>query len=96
MKLVTVAGPPSSGKTAVVIELGQHLGGLTSGGLGYTDSGNKAVIGGISREFYRAMGQAYGADEHWTFEPHIAEQWFNDQCANNNIPILLDHLEYLY
>ena len=38
------------GKTAVIIEPGKHLGGLTSGGLGATDIVNKAAIGGISRE----------------------------------------------
>lgn len=36
-----------------------HLGGLTSGGLGATDIGNKAAIGGIAREFYRRIRQYY-------------------------------------
>jgi len=40
------------GKTAVLIEPTQFLGGLTTGGLGATDIGNKRAIGGISREFY--------------------------------------------
>ena len=43
------------GKKVVLIEPGEHLGGLTSGGLGATDIGNKAAIGGISREFYRRV-----------------------------------------
>ena len=38
------------GKIAVIAEFGNHLGGLTSGGLGATDIGNKAAIGGIARE----------------------------------------------
>ena len=42
------------GKTVVLIEPGRHVGGLTSGGLGRTDIGNKRAIGGIAREFYRA------------------------------------------
>jgi ribulose 1,5-bisphosphate synthetase/thiazole synthase len=37
------------GKTAAIAEFGNHLGGLTSGGLGATDIGNKAAIGGIAR-----------------------------------------------
>ena len=41
------------GKSVVLIEPGTHLGGLTSGGLGATDIGNKAAIGGIAREFYQ-------------------------------------------
>jgi ribulose 1,5-bisphosphate synthetase/thiazole synthase len=41
------------GKSVILIEPTNRLGGLTTGGLGQTDIGNKQVIGGISREFYR-------------------------------------------
>ncbi|HUY89584.1 MAG TPA: FAD-dependent oxidoreductase [Pirellulales bacterium] len=61
------------GKRVVLIEPGKHLGGLTSGGLGATDIGNKGAIGGVSREFYRRIGRHYGKDEGWTFEPRVAE-----------------------
>lgn len=56
------------GKTAVLIEPGRHLGGLSSGGLGATDIGNKAAIGGISREFYRRVRQYYSDPAHWKYE----------------------------
>src|SRR5262245_59126069 len=56
------------GKTAVVIEPGQHLGGLTSGGLGATDIGNKAAIGGISREFYQRIKRHYSDPSNWKHE----------------------------
>lgn len=85
------------GKTAVLIEPSGHVGGLTAGGLGATDIGNKSAIGGLSREFYRRIAEHYasddawvhqqredyqsgrgsgdsGAEEMWTFEPHVAEQ----------------------
>lgn len=61
------------GKKTVLLEFGNHLGGMTSGGLGQTDIGNKAAIGGISREFYQRVGRHYGKEEAWTFEPHVAE-----------------------
>ena len=61
------------GKSVVLTEYGKHIGGLTSGGLGWTDIGNKAAIGGFGREFYRRLGRFYGKDEAWTFEPHVAE-----------------------
>lgn len=54
------------GKTAVIIEPSQHVGGLTSGGLGATDSGNKRVIGGMSREFYQRLHKHYSQDGVWT------------------------------
>ena len=53
------------GKSVILIEPGKHLGGLTSGGLGATDIGNKAAIGGISREFYRRVGEHYAKPESW-------------------------------
>ena len=56
------------GKSAVLIEPGRHLGGLTSGGLGLTDSGNKSVIGGISREFYRRVKKHYDDPAAWRQE----------------------------
>jgi hypothetical protein len=53
------------GKTAIVIEPSRHVGGLTSGGLGMTDSGNRAVIGGIAREFYQRVKKHYEDDSAW-------------------------------
>ena len=53
------------GKTVIVVSPDQHLGGLSSGGLGWTDSGNKAVIGGLSREFYHRIWKHYQADSAW-------------------------------
>ncbi|HZJ14792.1 MAG TPA: FAD-dependent oxidoreductase, partial [Chthoniobacteraceae bacterium] len=65
------------GKTVALAVFGNHVGGLTSGGLGQTDVGNNgnAYIQGISREFYNRVAQFYsvGAPK-FTFEPHVAEQ----------------------
>ncbi len=56
------------GKTAVIAEFGDHLGGITSGGLGATDTGNKAAIGGLAREFYHRVALHYAQDKAWQFE----------------------------
>ncbi len=56
------------GKTVVLAESGEHIGGLTSGGLGATDIGNKAAIGGISREFYGRVARHYAKPESWIHE----------------------------
>ncbi len=53
------------GRSVVLVEPGQHLGGLTSGGLGATDTGRKSVIGGISREFYQRLKRHYDQDSAW-------------------------------
>ncbi len=56
------------GKTVVVVSPDKHLGGLSSGGLGATDSGNRTVIGGLSREFYHRLWLHYQQESAWTFQ----------------------------
>jgi len=45
-----------------------HLGGLTAGGLGWTDSGKKHVIGGLAREFYARVYDHYQQPEAWKWQ----------------------------
>jgi len=78
------------GKTAVIAEFGKHLGGMTSGGLGATDIGNKAAIGGLSREFYQRIGKHYGTNEQWTFEPHVAENLFDEMARESKVKVYLE------
>jgi hypothetical protein len=56
------------GKSVWLVEPARHLGGLSTGGLGATDIGNKAAIGGIAREFYHRIALYYSQDSAWTFE----------------------------
>ncbi len=56
------------GKRAVIVSPDQHLGGLSSGGLGFTDTGDKAVIGGLAREFYHRLWQHYQSPAAWRWE----------------------------
>ncbi|MCC7339169.1 MAG: FAD-dependent oxidoreductase [Pirellulaceae bacterium] len=56
------------GLSTVIVGPDQHLGGLTSGGLGWTDTGNKGVIGGLAREFYHRIWQIYQSDEAWRWQ----------------------------
>ena len=53
------------GKTVILIEQTSRIGGLTTGGLGQTDIGNKAAIGGFSREFYEGIKRYYDNPENW-------------------------------
>ena len=57
-----------SGHSVIVVEPGAHLGGLSAGGLGATDIGNKAAIGGLAREFYGRIFRHYAADEAWIWQ----------------------------
>jgi len=63
-----------SGSRVVIVCPDVTLGGMTTGGLGQTDIGNKQAVTGLSRKFYRQLGQHYGKLEQWIFEPHVAEE----------------------
>lgn len=104
------------GKSVIVVSPDTHLGGLSSGGLGFTDTGNKEVIGGLSREFYQRIYNHYQKPQNWQwqkreeygnkgqgtpaidgnartmwiFEPHAAEQVFEDFVKENDIVIYRD------
>ena len=68
------------GKSAVVVSPESRIGGLTTGGLGQTDIGNKSSFGGIALEFYRAIAAYYADRSHWTWQ--TPESYFPDgQCA---------------
>jgi hypothetical protein len=70
------------GKTAVLIEPTQFLGGLTTGGLGATDIGNKRAIGGISREFYGRVWEYYQQPDAWKQQKR--EEYMNRRGAVND------------
>jgi len=97
------------GKSVAIVCPEKHLGGLTAGGLGWTDSGDKSVIGGFAREFYRRLKQHYDRpeawayqkpeeyshyrpdeDAMWVFEPHVAEQAFEQLIAEAGVPVKRD------
>ncbi len=69
------------GKTVVLVEPTKFLGGLTTGGLGATDIGNKKAIGGISREFYHHVFEYYSDPAHWTAQTR--EQYFSKRPHGN-------------
>lgn len=79
------------GKKVLLIESSERLGGLTSGGLGYTDIGNKQVINGLSKDFYSRMGSHYGKLEQWIFEPKVAEAIFKQYIEEANVEVLYNH-----
>lgn len=57
-----------AGKTVIIVNPDSHIGGLTTGGLGWTDIGNKMVIGGIAREFYQRIKKYYEQPENWKWQ----------------------------
>ncbi|MDO4569456.1 MAG: FAD-dependent oxidoreductase [Planctomycetia bacterium] len=106
------------GKSVAIVSPDRHLGGLSSGGLGFTDSGNTTSVGGLAREFYRKIyqkyqdprawrwqkieqysnvGQGTKAMRHddktmWIFEPHVAEEVFDEWVSEYQIPVFRGEL----
>ena len=79
------------GKQVLLIEPGKQVGGLTTGGLGFTDIGNKMAITGLSRDFYRRIGRHYGKLEQWIFEPHVATENFGYYLKEAGVQVLYQH-----
>ncbi len=94
------------GKSVVLVEPGHHLGGMTSGGLGYTDFGNKSAIGGMALNVYQRIGAHFdeadlataqgGAAKDpngavWVFTPGIAEKVMKDMIAEAGVKVLFEH-----
>ncbi|OQP46034.1 xanthan lyase [Niastella populi] len=78
-------------RKVILIEPGFHLGGLTTGGLGYTDIGNKYAITGLSLDVYRRIGKHYGKFEQWIFEPGVAENVMKQYIAEAGVQVLYGH-----
>lgn len=79
------------GKSVLLIEPGKNLGGMSSGGLGLTDIGNKYAISGLALDFYRRIGLHYGKFEQWIFEPHVAENLFLDYIKRAKVEVLYEN-----
>ena len=79
------------GKTVALVVVNNHLGGMTSSGLsGTTDYGTNgdSYIQGIAREFYTALGAAYGYNHPlYAFEPHVAEAIFNQMVQAAGVQV---------
>jgi hypothetical protein len=78
-------------RKVLLIEPGAHLGGLTTGGLGYTDIGNKYAISGLSLDVYRRIGKHYGKFEQWVFEPHVAEAIMKQYISEAGVQVIYGH-----
>ncbi|HEU0121399.1 MAG TPA: FAD-dependent oxidoreductase [Bryobacteraceae bacterium] len=94
--VATAVSGARQGLSTVLLEPGQHVGGMVSGGLSGTDVGRSEVIGGMALEFYWRAGRHYQLDRHlqqlaWMPEPKVAEQIFREMLAGANVTVLYGH-----
>lgn len=86
--IMAAAEAASRGVSVLVLNPGWHVGGMTTSGLGFTDFGNEAVIGGRARRFYEAVGRHYGQPIGWAFEPHVASRVLESVIRENALRIV--------
>lgn len=86
--IVTARAAADMGMNVLVIEPTERIGGMTTGGLGQTDIGNKQVVKGLSLKFYRELGRRYGNLENWVFEPSAALEVLERFADSKNITII--------
>jgi FAD-dependent oxidoreductase family protein len=89
--VVTAVAGAREGLHVALLEPHRHLGGMVSGGLGWTDYGKREVIGGYSLEFFERVGRHYGMPIEWHFEPHVAEAVFYEMAKEAGVTVFLDH-----
>lgn len=90
--VIAAVSAAREGLKVALLEPRTHIGGMVSGGLGFTDYGTKEVIGGYALEFYHRVGlhygmARYGHDLAWLHEPHVAEQIFRQMLAEAHVTV---------
>jgi hypothetical protein len=94
--VMTAVSAAREGLKVALLEPGQHLGGMATGGLSRTDFGKKEVIGGYPLEFYWRVGQKYDLARYaqglgWYYEPHVGEEVLREMLRDANVDVLLGH-----
>ncbi|RYG64226.1 FAD-dependent oxidoreductase, partial [bacterium] len=75
-------------KTVALTSFNNHVGGMTSGGLGWVDFGKSEAIGGLTMDYFKKVGQRYGKNgPSYAVEPHVAEEEFQTMLAADNVPV---------
>lgn len=88
--VATAVSAAREGLHVALVDPGHHVGGMVAGGLSASDTGRQEVIGGISREFFERVGRHYNEPIEWRFEPHAAEQVFNEMLREAKVTTIFD------
>ncbi len=90
--VIAAVAAAREGLRVTIVTPDRHLGGMVSGGLGWTDYGKKPVIGGYSLEFFERVGRKYGRAIEWHFEPHVAEAVFDELVKEAGVTVVRGRL----
>jgi hypothetical protein len=92
--VITAVSAARKGLRVVLVEPGQHLGGMAASGLSRTDFGQKEVIGGYALEFYKRIATKYnterfGNEVAWYYEPHVGEEAIREMLSGAKVEVHL-------
>ncbi len=92
--VMTAYSAAREGLHVVLLEPRSHIGGMVTGGLSATDTGQFRVIGGYAREFYRRAAAHYGTPtlekrSDWLSEPHVGEEVFQQMLQDSKVEVHL-------
>lgn len=81
------------GMRVILLEPGNHAGGMVTGGLSATDVGHFQIIGGYARDFYMQAAAHYGVHEltkhdDWLSEPHVDEAIFRAWLRRAHVEVV--------
>jgi len=90
--VIAAASLARLGRSVLVVEPTRHVGGMTSGGLGWVDFGRANSIGGATKNYFEAVRAHYAAEgiktNGWSIEPHVAELLFEKILGDRNIEVI--------
>ncbi len=80
------------GRSVLLIEPTRHIGGMTSGGLGWIDYGRASTIGGLTKKYFDDVRAYYTvakiSNNGWSVEPHVAEELFERLIKENRVEVI--------
>lgn len=98
--VIAARAAAKEGKSVILVEPGTRIGGMVSGGLGATDTGKRAAIGGYSRDFFNRVKTHYeyvygpgsaplkDCDDGFKFEPKVAKRVFESLIAEAKVEVV--------
>src|SRR5882757_7612444 len=80
------------GRSVLLIEPTRHVGGMTTGGLGWIDFGRASTIGGMTKQYFDDVRAYYAAakiaNNGWSVEPHVAEELFERLLTKHKVEVI--------
>lgn len=90
--VIAAAALARLGRSVLLVEPTRHVGGMTSGGLGWIDFGRASTIGGLTKQYFDDVRAYYAGQKisgnGWSVEPHVAEAFFEKLITKYQVEVV--------